>query len=639
MKLFDYKKISWSAMLIVMLLSFGFLFTEENGGDKLKHPVYTKMFSDPQDIFMPAISPNGKFIVYPKVETNEQNNLFIIPSDGSKPPVRITSGNYIDMRPKWSPIGDKILFESQRGGVSSTDIYSLEVSQESGVAAGEIKRITISGGMYGEWSPDAKQILFINYEKDFSTMSFNLIPSNGGLSKTIYSMGRLLPMYLKFSPDGKYIYFCKRTGWQETSINRISSSGGEAELLYEKKTIIDISPNGDFLVMGDNDSKNPDREKYFLIGSSSGKGVTQKFPVLKKMRITSWGNDENSLIATSAEYTSSLRVINSYGGKYRELTDGRGWDYPPAWSPDGKSIAYMTQLNGSTALMLIPASGGAARQIPTKNILNRFSMLRWAPSGKMLAIEPDSKKGILIVDLELNKEYLLLPQAVINFSFVWSNDSKSLYYNLRKNSKNYINRVELDGKVTAIVSSKSSQKFVNLSQPVDQDKIYILRYTDDSSILFSISLRSKQEKEILRFKGNVFEVSISPDGKLAAFSLFPIIKSSESTEDIYLMSFDEAKPVKIATTKNLYLIKWNNDGSRIFFIDQDESWNAHVGSISITDRQKTNLTESDPSSIWEYDLSPDASQIVYCAEAAKNSSVWRLDISEIMKDYKNKLKK
>ncbi len=632
MNLISYKKFSWLAMLLVMLLSFGVLNAEESGGKKLKPPVYTKIYSDLKETSYPVISPNGKFIVFTKIESTTQANLFIIPTDGSKPPVRITSGNYLDEGPKWSPLGDKIVFSSSRIGDVS-EVFTLEVSQESGLTVGELKRITLSGGQCPEWSPDAKQILYLNPEKDARNFGINLIPSSGGLPKTIGSTRRLLPQHVKFSKDGKYIYFNKHNDKGVRSICRISSNGGKAELLYEGKFLIDISPKGDFLAMAGKGG--------YQIGPTNGKGKTQIIPLLENMQITSWGNDENNLIASSTEYISILRIINSYGGQYRNLTDGTKYDFPPAWSPDGKVIAYMTNLNGSTALMLIPASGGAARQIPTKNLLVSSNLLIWSPNGKMLATRPQNEKGILIIDIESNKEYLLSTQDMTSYSFTWSNDSKSLYYQDVQtfwNRKNFINRVGLDGKVTTIVSSKPWQRIAAL-HPLDQDKIYLIRGTAlrDSSFLISRSLKSKQEKELLRLKGNISEVSISPNGKLAVFSWAQDRKSFNA--GIYLMSLDDVKPIKIAPEGYRWGINWDKESSRIFFLEQGEGEIMHIMSVSINDQQKTTLTESDPSSKNRYDISPDASQIVYTASAYKNGTVWRLDISEIMKDYKNKVKK
>jgi Tol biopolymer transport system component len=573
MKLFDYIKFNWLALLIVMLLSRGVIYSEDGGDKKLIKPLYTKVYSDLKETTYPVISPNGKFIVFNKIESSTQANLFIIPSDGSKSPVRITTGNYLDSNPKWSPLGDKIVFSSERiGGVS--EVFTLAISQESGVASDELKRITLSGGECPEWSPDAKQILYVNAENDAITFGINLIPSNGGLPKTIGSTRRVLPMNVKFSKDGKYIYFNKydAKGW---SIYKASSNGGESELLYDKHRLLDISPSGNLLLMGGS-----------LIGPANGKGEIQIISTLENMQITSWGNDENSLIASSTEYISILRIINSYGGQYRNLTDGTKYDYPPAWSPDGKVIAYMTNLNGSTALMLIPASGGAARQIPTKNLLVSNSLLIWSPDGKKLATRPAGKKGILIIDTELNKENLLLPKDSISYAFVWSNDSRSIYYQDAQtfsNKKNFINRVGLDGKVTKIVSPKPWQAFATY-QPVDQEKIYLIRRTvaRDSSFLICRSLKSKKEKEILRLKGSFSMISISPNGKLAVFSW----AQESSGNGIYLISFDELKPVKIATAESVWGFNWDKDGSRIFFIEEGKGEPSHIKSISINDRQK-----------------------------------------------------
>jgi Tol biopolymer transport system component len=618
-------------MLIVMLLSLGVLYSEDGGDKKLIKPVYTKVYSDLNETTNPVISPNGKFIVFKKNESSIQSNLFIIPADGSKSPVRITTGNYLDEYPQWSPLGDKIAFSSARiSGVG--EIFTLDVSQETGLAASEIKRITLTGGFCPRWSPDAKQIFYFSNGKNIVLWEMNLIPSNGGLSKKIGSTRRSGPLNAKFSKDGKYIYY---TNYEVkgSSILRISSSGGKAELVYDKKILTDISPSGNLLLMGGS-----------LIGPANGKGKTQDIPLEKNMGIASWGNDENSLLSSSNEFISTLRIINSYGGQYRNLTDGTKRDFPPAWSPDGKTIAYLTNLNGSTALMIMPASGGAARQIPVKNRMVSGWKLSWSPNGKMLAINAVEKNGMIIIDLEAHKDYVLSTKVRPYADYKWSNDSKSIYYRDTKsfyNKNNIIYQIGLDGKETILVPSKPWQELADL-HPLNQDRIFLIRKTvsKDSSFLITRSLKSKQEKEILRLKGIIWEVSISPNGKLAAFTLREDRKSSEPGIGIYLMSLDELKPVKIAHEEGFpWNIKWDKENSKIFFLEQGEGELIHIMSVTINDRQKTTLTESDPFTKWRYDISPDRSQIVYTASEYKNGSIWKLDISEIMKVYKNKVKK
>ncbi len=107
----------------------------------------------------PQLSPNGMQIVYQvtKITDPAKNvkttQLWLL--DINQPPRQITHSGKSDSHPRWSPDGSKILFESNRSGVSQ--LYLLDMS-----AGGEPTMITniSTGASGGIWSPDGSKIAF-----------------------------------------------------------------------------------------------------------------------------------------------------------------------------------------------------------------------------------------------------------------------------------------------------------------------------------------------------------------------------------------------------------------------------------------------------------------------------------------------
>lgn len=65
-----------------------------------------------------------------------------------------------------------------------------------------------------------------------------------------------------------------------------------------------------------------------------------------------------------------------------EVVDGQ-WDERPAWSPDGREIAFLRVVDDSVCrVMVIPATGGAAREIGP--CLEEFHAIAWYPDGRAL---------------------------------------------------------------------------------------------------------------------------------------------------------------------------------------------------------------------------------------------------------------
>jgi len=70
------------------------------------------------------------------------------------------------------------------------------------------------------------------------------------------------------------------------------------------------------------------------------------------------------------------------GGEPRQLTRGEGSDTRPRWSPDGKSIAFMSTRGGTSQIWVIPVTGGEANQITS--LSTEADGVTWASAANML---------------------------------------------------------------------------------------------------------------------------------------------------------------------------------------------------------------------------------------------------------------
>lgn len=91
--------------------------------------------------------------------------------------------------------------------------------------------------------------------------------------------------------------------------------------------------------------------------------------------------------AAKSAATSQIWIIPSGGGSPRQLTKHAKGASRPRWSPDGKSIAFLSARSGSQQIWLVPAKGGEPRQI-TKLSTGADNHL-WSPTGKTLVFTSD----------------------------------------------------------------------------------------------------------------------------------------------------------------------------------------------------------------------------------------------------------
>lgn len=120
-----------------------------------------------------------------------------------------------------------------------------------------------------------------------------------------------------------------------------------------------------------------------------------------------------------AEPTGSrLWLVPSDGGAPRALTAGPGRDSAPAWSPDGRTIAFLSDRGGNgNRLYVLPCDGGEARPLATgEGAIKRFA---WSPDGGRMAFlrtDPPASGG------EEDKTAPIVVEEGLRYDRVWTID-------------------------------------------------------------------------------------------------------------------------------------------------------------------------------------------------------------------------
>lgn len=104
------------------------------------------------------------------------------------------------------------------------------------------------------------------------------------------------------------------------------------------------------------------------------------------------------------------------GGQYT------GHVYAPAWSPDGKRLAYtqVTSRSGDTDIMVLDLGSGKVRRLTFTNCLNTGAS--WNPSGTQIAFESDRDGGpqIFLMEADGSNMRRLTQKGNYNTSPCWS---------------------------------------------------------------------------------------------------------------------------------------------------------------------------------------------------------------------------
>ena len=264
--------------------------------------------------------------------------------------IRITTSDYYDSYPSWSPDGKRIAYASYREGAQNIWVIEINTSEGEMAPVGEPIQVT-TGKLMDEnpsWSPDGETIIFSSNRTGKPSLCIVKLSDN---EVVILEQEGIHPRWSRQSDKIAFV-----------DMNNIWTM----ELNNEKSRRW-LTPSGynEFPCWSGDGSK--------LIFSSSGNLLSINEDGSMPMPLTSsgWNNqpdwsderDEIVLVSNRGEHYD-LWKMKSDGTSTTQLTDGPGQESSPTWSPDGKWIAFQANYEGSFDIWAIPVeqklySGGA----------------------------------------------------------------------------------------------------------------------------------------------------------------------------------------------------------------------------------------------------------------------------------------
>jgi tricorn protease len=390
----------------------------------------------------PKFSPDGKSIAF-SGNYDGNNDAYTIPVTGGVP-VRLTSHGYSDRVVDWTTDGKKVLFASGRESGKSrySQFYTVPAS------GGVIEKLPLAYAEFGSYSPDGKQIAVVfrtqvgrnwkryrgGWKADIQLFNFS-----NNESKTISAeadAGNEFPMW-----NGNSIYFISDRG-PELRMNL-----WKYDLNTKAYTQLTNFKDNDvhYPSLGPDDIVFEAGGKMYLYSISSGKQKTVNITVItdramlkpkiesaeKLVQNVSLSPDGNRVLIQARGDVFSVPAENGYV-KDMTRTSGAAERYP-AWSPDGKHIAYWSDQSGEYELWQMETD----KENSTKKLTDYGAGYRyrpfWSPDSKKIAFI-DKAMRIKIFDIttnqttEVDRALRYTHGGLEGFTVSWSPDSRWMAY-------------------------------------------------------------------------------------------------------------------------------------------------------------------------------------------------------------------
>lgn len=185
----------------------------------------------------------------------------------------------------------------------------------------------------------------------------------------------------------------------------------ELRVLYSQSA---FSPDGRTLAMT---AQKKGRDVLYLFDVQNGREVRRFDLDLESVSNPSWSPDGRRLVFSGERGgISDLYVVNADGKGFRQLTDDRYADLQPQWSPDGKTIAFVSDRDSASfdllrfrpwKIALMDIATGEETVIPNQRGLNLNP--QWSPDGKSIAYVSDRSgtANVFLYELDSREHYQL----------------------------------------------------------------------------------------------------------------------------------------------------------------------------------------------------------------------------------------
>ncbi len=293
---------------------------------------------------------------------------------------------------------------------------------------------------------------------------------------------------------------------------------------------------------------------------------------------TTWSPDGKTIaFISNMSGRNNLWLVSAESGWPVQLTISDQRQAAPAWSPDGKWIAYQSDYDGDEQwdiFLVSPKTGQVVNLTNTREIAEQSP--RWSPDGRYLAylVKPktSSTHEIDVYDTLMREVKHLTtgtPKDRGNHRVVWSKDGKWIAYtqSQAKGTDSNIYLTEFaTGKNTLLTEHKGENLYT--AEDFSPDGKYLLITSNAGNGYENVGLLNVASRKVDWLTQDTWEISggnFSPDGKTVTW-----MANVDGNTDIFLHELASGKTIPLPLPKGVNSLggaesSFTRDGSRLLY--------------------------------------------------------------------------
>jgi tricorn protease len=424
----------------------------------------------------PKFSPDGKWIAFTgQYEGDEQ--VYVVSSEGGVPkrltwyPARGPGAprHGVDNQIQgWTPDGARVLFRSVRDAESAKVESGLYTVAVTGGLPVKLPMFTAGAGDY---SPDGSKLVYSPLFRDFRTWK----RYEGGWAQDLYVYDLATGTQKVVAPSkrterdpmwiGDRIFFVSD---RDGTLNLYSAAmDGSALEQHTRSTTWDVR-----WASSDNTGKIVyelgGELRVWDVAAKTEKAIAITVPsdglASRPARVSAEKNIERSGLSPKAERAvfvarGDVFTVPIEKGPTRNLTrSSNAHDKHATWSPDGKTIAYVSDRSGEEQIWLVPQDGSGPAEMLTSTFGSMLSAPEWSPDGARLAVS--DKDGKLYVVTVAGRKVVEIADDAFGgiFDYAWSPDGGHVAFSMAEHTGVRVLHVWSagDGKVRRVTSEMFS---------------------------------------------------------------------------------------------------------------------------------------------------------------------------------------